>query len=113
MLESEYTHLIFPERLIPILLDERGADWQRLVRDTLERSPDSVEQVAFILLVARLSGCATCHANALRALRGCAICAKQSVGRFRGSDQELVALHKQSCKEVEGFWSAGNNHSRR
>jgi hypothetical protein len=113
MLESEYTHLIFPERLIPILIDERGADWQHLVQDTLQRSPNSVEQVAFILLIARLSGCATCHANALRALRGCAICAKQSVGRFRGSDQELAAQHEQACEEVEGFWSAGNNCSRK
>ena len=113
MLETEATHLIFPQRLIPSLLDERGAEWQRLVRDTLNRSPESLEQVAFILLVSRLSGCATCHANALRALRVCTQCARQSLSRFRGGDQELVASYYQACQEVDGYWRAGKINLRR
>jgi hypothetical protein len=107
MLETEVSHLIFPQRLMPCLLDERGAEWQSLVRDMLNRSPQSLEQAGFVLLVARLSGCATCHANALRALRGCIQCARQSLSRFRGSDQELVAAYRQACEEVERYWNAG------
>ena len=112
MLETDVTHLIFPQRLIPSLLDERGADWQRLVQDTLSQSPLSLEQAAFVLLVARLSGCATCHANALRALRGCTQCARQSLSRFRGNDQELVATYKQACQEVEEYWIANKINPR-
>ena len=113
MLETEVTHLIFPQRLIPSLLDERGAEWQSLVRDTINRSPQSVEQAAFVLLVARLSGCATCHASALRALRGCSQCARQSLSRFRGGDQELVAAYHQACEEVERYWNTGIMNPRR
>ena len=101
------TDLIFPQRLIPILLDTRGEGWQSLVRETLESPPGESEQAAFVLVIAKLAGCSTCHADTLRALRGCAQCARQSVNRYRGSDQELAGLYRQARQEILLFLANG------
>ena len=102
------TNLIFPQRLIPTLLESRGEEWQKLVRYTLDECAVQVDQTAFILTIARLAGCSTCHADALRALRGCAQCARQSVNRYRGSDQELMGLYRQAHQDVLQFLASGN-----
>jgi len=102
------TNLTFPQRLIPALLDLRGEDWQRLVRDTLEGQAEGTDQTALVLTIARLAGCHNCHADALRALRGCAQCGCQSVVRYRGSDQELVGLYRQAHRDVLLFLASGN-----
>ena len=102
------TNLIFPQRLIPTLIESRGEEWQRLVRDTLDGCNMEVDQTAFVLTIARLAGCSTCHADALRALRGCAQCARQSVNRYRGSDQELVGLYRQARQDVLQFLASGD-----
>jgi hypothetical protein len=107
-LSGNGTNLIFPQRLIPTLLESRGEDWQRLVRETLDGCTAQANQTAFVLTIARLAGCSTCHADALRALRGCSQCARQSVNRYRGSDQELVGLYHQAHQDVLQFLASGN-----
>jgi hypothetical protein len=101
------TDLIFPQRLIPMLLRQRGSAWQELVECTSKREPTDLEAIAFVLLIARLANCTTCHMDTLRALRGCAQCARQSVSRFRGSDQDLVGLYLQACQEIELYLKNG------
>ncbi len=97
------TALIFPERLIPVLQDQRGEVWQNLVQQTLAHPATSFEQAAFILMVARLAGCSTCHADALRALRGCGPCARQAIARFRGDDRELIEMYHQAFVEIQEY----------
>ena len=102
------TNLIFPQRLIPTLLESRGEEWQNLVRDILEDGTVQADRTALVLTIARLASCNTCHADALRALRGCTHCARQSVNRYRGNDQELVGLYRQARRDVLQFLANGN-----
>ena len=97
------TDLIFPPRSIPHLSNERGNVWQKLVAAVERTCPDSPEQMAFILMMARLSNCTTCNADSYRAIHGCAACAKQSLKRFHGSDEELSALFEITIGEVVVF----------
>ena len=97
------TDLIFPPRIIPSLCNERGAAWQELIAAVERTGPDSPEQMAFILMMARLNNCATCSADSYRAIQGCTVCARQSLKRFHGSDEELTRLFKTARAEVNMF----------
>lgn len=97
------TDLIFPPRGISPLCNERGTTWQELIAAVNKTGPDSPEQMAFILMMARLNNCATCNADAFRAMHGCIVCAKQSLKRFHGSDEELTGLFETARTEVSVF----------
>jgi hypothetical protein len=95
------TDLLFPPRVIPELSDLRGKTWKALVERVLTTDETSVEKLAFILLMVRLSGCAVCNGNAHRALHGCTQCSKQTLRRFHGSDEDLNQLFITALHEVE------------
>jgi hypothetical protein len=97
------TELLFPPRVIPALRYLRGESWQRLVDCVLTDEETSLELLAFVLLMVRLSGCITCDSDAYRALHGCTLCAKQAVARYRGSDEDLSALYQVARTEVESY----------
>jgi hypothetical protein len=97
------TDLLFPPRVLPALRDLRGEAWQGLVTHVLAAGPDSLEQMAFILMMARLNNCATCNADSFRAMTGCSTCAKQSLKRFHETDEALAALYQAASSEVELF----------
>jgi alkylhydroperoxidase family enzyme len=97
------TDLIFPPRGISPLCNERGAQWQELVAAVEKTGLDSPEQMAFILMMARLNNCATCNSDSYRAINGCIVCAKQSLKRFHGSDEELKGLFETARAEVSLF----------
>ena len=59
-----------------------------------------MERMAFILMMVRLDGCASCNADSFRAMNGCTNCAKQALKRFRGTDTELIKLFEQAKTEV-------------
>jgi hypothetical protein len=61
------------------------------------------EQVAFVLMMARMSSCGGCAADSFRAMRGCTQCARQSIRRFRGSDKDILAMFQQYLNEVAQF----------
>ena len=97
------TEILFPMRVAPYLRDLRGRTWHKLV-DGVTHEPDaSLDQLAFSLLLVRLSGCLTCHTDSYRAMRGCTICATQVVKRFKGEDEELLALFRQAREDVNRF----------
>jgi hypothetical protein len=103
------TDLLFPPRAIPALREERGAAWQDLVTGVIEAGPDSPEQIAFILMMARMSNCATCNSDSYRAMNGCTVCAQQSLKRFHGADEELSGLFQAAKAEVEQYlYKKGN-----
>ena len=97
------TDLIFPPRAIHALAEERTDAWQELVRTVENAGPNSLEQTAFILVMARMSACATCNSDSFRALNGCATCARQSLKRYRGTDQDLQELFNTARDEVERY----------
>ena len=97
------TDLLFPSRGIVSLCNERGVVWWNLVAAVEKAGSDSPEQMAFILMLARLNNCATCNADSHRALHGCSMCAKQSLKRFHGSDEELTGLFEMARTEVSLF----------
>ena len=97
------TDLLFPGRVIPTLRDQRGEPWQRLVARVGRAEPESVEHLAFILMMARLDGCASCNADSFRAMHGCTACARQTLKRYRGSDEELLELFRAAKRDVETY----------
>ncbi len=100
---SADTELIFPPRIISILSGSRGEAWNALVERVAAQADSSPDQFAFVLLMVRLNGCLTCHADAYRAMRGCTECARQAVRRFKGSDEELLQMFAQALEEVTAY----------
>jgi hypothetical protein len=97
------TDLLFPPRSLSALRELRGSAWQGLVANVLGAGPDSLEQMAFILMMARLNNCNTCNADSFRAMTGCTTCAKQSLKRFHETDQALLAIYQAARVEVDQY----------
>ncbi len=95
--------LMFPPYVIPMLRDQRGAEWQRLVDRVLSVEEDHPEALAFCLMMIRLDGCMECETDSFRAMRGCAPCAIQTLRRYKGNDRDLLKLHKAAQKDVDEF----------
>lgn len=87
-------------RVAPRLRAVRGALWHALIDRVLGTEPGSLERVAFTLLLVKLSGCLTCHADSFRAMRGCTLCATHTIRRYRGEDGELINLYQSSAEET-------------
>jgi len=102
------TEMMFPNRVIPNLRNMRsGKAWRELV-DQVAQQPDGHDQtLAFGLMMIRLGGCLSCHADSYRAMRGCTACSQQTVQRFKESDEGLIKLYKKAQKDVEAFHKHG------
>jgi hypothetical protein len=98
--------LMFPPRVIPSLRGIRGPDWQGLVDQVTALPEDDPESLAFVLMMIRLDGCLECETDSYRAMRGCELCAVQSLRRFKGSDRDLLQRHKGALQDVVAFLSA-------
>jgi hypothetical protein len=90
VLNQADTDVLFPPRVVATLRWLRGEEWQALVGHILRCPENDPDLLAFGLLMIRLGGCLSCHADSYRALRGCTLCAQQSVLRFKGSDADLI-----------------------
>lgn len=105
------TEILFPMRVAPYLLDLRGKNWEDLVSDVLREPEASLNQLAFNLLLIRLSGCMTCHTDSYRAMRGCTICATQVIKRFKGDDMDLVSYFDRAKMDIQGYVRVENGPS--
>jgi hypothetical protein len=101
------TDLLFPARTLPSLLKLRGSIWQDLILVVLAANENSTEQMAFILMMARLNNCAACNTDSYRAMSGCTACSTQTLKRFHYTDEALVDLYEKALKEVEHYFLAG------
>lgn len=97
------TEILFPMRVTPYLVELRGKNWEDLVSDVLNAPEASLKQLAFNLLLIRLSGCMTCHTDSYRAMRGCTICATQVIKRFKGDDNDLVSYFDRAKMDIQGY----------
>jgi hypothetical protein len=94
------TEMIFPPQAIPSLRDLRGKKWQKLA-DRVSALPEMhPDRLALMLMVIRLDGCLRCAADSYRALRGCDLCARQTIERFKGSDRDLLKQFEAARKDV-------------
>jgi hypothetical protein len=97
------TELIFPSRIIPTLRDLRGEDWQNIVDRANDQSYTALDHLAFVLLMVKLAHCDTCQVDSYRALNGCTLCAKRTIERFQGSDEDLLVLYTESREEIREY----------
>jgi len=107
MMYQSDAEILFPARVISFLRNLRGPVWKQLVDHILKQEAGSIEEHAFCLMMIRLDGCLTCHADSYRAMRGCTLCAQQTITRFKGSDQELVDMYEQAKADLNQWQEAG------
>ena len=97
--------LLFPPRLIGSLRNLRGPEWADLV-DRVTKLPETdPDSLAFTLMMIRLDGCVKCHEGSFRYMRGCQLCATQTVMQFKGADADLVALYEKARRDVDAYLS--------
>jgi len=107
MMYQTDAEILFPARVIPQLRNLRGGEWQRLVDLVVSQPAGSVEEQAFCLMMIRLDGCLTCHSDSYRAMRGCTLCAQQTIARHKGSDSDLVVAFEQALRDISGWHENG------
>ena len=106
------TDLLFPARVIPSLLNERGESWRLLVESILASGPETLEIMAFTLLMVRIGNCTLCNSDSYRAMHGCVQCAKQALHRYRGSDDDLIIQFDIAKTEVRDYLEKKKDHDK-
>lgn len=101
MTVSLRTELLFPPHLIRHLRNLRGEKWRELI-DSITPLPETHPDVlAFCLMMIRLDACLSCVSGSYRFMRGCEICAQQSIARYQGTDEELIELFHQARRDLD------------
>lgn len=86
--------LFFTPRLIPQLRNLRGEEWANFI-DYLATLPEThPDALAFSVMMINLGGCLPCDMDSYRAQRGCALCARQTILSFKGSDNQLMKRYE-------------------
>jgi hypothetical protein len=99
--------VLFPARVIASLRGLRGQVWQTLVDRVIDRPEDDPDVLAFGLMMIRLGNCLPCQSDSYRAMRGCTFCARQTVIRFKGTDNNLLALWEVARLDVLRWLQTG------
>ncbi len=95
--------LLFPPRLVPILRSLRGPEWSALIDRVIALPETDPDSLAFTLLMIRLDDCVKCHEGSFKYMRGCTLCASQSVTQFKGTDEELIDLYAKARQDVDAY----------
>jgi hypothetical protein len=95
--------LLFPPRLMRSLRDLRGPEWADLVNRMLQLPETDPDSLAFSLLMVRLDGCVKCHEGSFKYMRGCHLCATQTVVQFKGTDADLIALYQKARRDIDSY----------
>lgn len=95
--------ILFPAHVIPELNTMRGDTWRELVNRIANLPESSEEVVAFMLMMVRLNGCLDCETDSYRAMRGCGACTKQTLRRYKGSDEALNNAYERALADVRKF----------
>jgi len=97
--------LLFTPHLIPQLRNLRGEEWAKLI-DYLAALPElHPDTLSFAVMMINLGGCLTCEMDSYRAQRGCAMCARQTILSYKGSDQQLINRYEKARKIVTQHFS--------
>ncbi len=95
--------ILFPNYAIPLLREMRGPDWRKLIDRVMSLPEDHPEMLAFVLMMVRLDGCMECETDSYRAMRGCAMCATQTLRRYHGPDRDLLKAYDKALTDVQAF----------
>ena len=95
--------LLFPSRAIESLRDIRGEKWQVFIDSLIGLDPISPDVIAFVLMMVKIGGCASCQSDSFRAMRGCILCSSTTIKRFKGNDQGLIDLYSEAKKDVHKY----------
>jgi hypothetical protein len=95
--------LLFPPRLIASLRNLRGPEWSDLVTRVTKLPETDPESLAFSLMMVRLDGCVKCHEGSFKYMRGCQVCAVQTVMQFKGTDEELLVLYQKARQDIDAY----------
>jgi hypothetical protein len=108
---NEFVHskaeLLFPAHLISSLRDLRGEEWRELVDRVAALPETNLDSLAFVLMMIELDGCLRCNSNNYKFLRGCFLCATQTVQSFKGEDRELLELFQRAKKTLSAQLQQG------
>lgn len=104
-------HLYFPHTLIPRLRNLRGPKWQSLVRHVMSLPECHEETIAFMLMMTEVNGCVPCETDSYRAMKGCDTCTFQMLRRFKGTDDDLLAIYEDALEQVRAFVHSGDSLS--
>jgi hypothetical protein len=95
--------LLFPPSAVPLMRHVRGEVWRALV-DRINLLPqDHPEGLAFSLMMIRLNGCLGCETDSYRAMRGCSPCARQTLRRYKGTDDDLMQRYEGALNDVYAY----------
>ena len=97
--------ILFPHYAIASLQRLRGKEWAQLIEKLTQMDETSPEVLAFMSMMIGLNGCTPCETDSYRAMRGCSACAQQTLRRFKGSDQDLIAKYNKSLDEMRQYTS--------
>ena len=88
--------LLFTPRLISQLRNLRGEEWAKFI-DYLTTLPElHPDALAFSMMMITLGGCLPCEMDSYRAQRGCALCARQTILSYKGSDKQLIKRYEKA-----------------
>jgi hypothetical protein len=108
-MQSNTVDLLFPSKAIEFLSRIRGKQWEKLINGLLELEPKDPDRIAFVLMMVRIGGCASCQADSFRAMRGCILCSSTTIKRYKGTDQTLIDLYTEAKKDVVKYMEEDNN----
>jgi hypothetical protein len=97
--------ILFPHYAITSLQRLRGKEWAQLIEDLSQKDETSPEVLAFMSMMIGLNGCVPCETDSYRAMRGCSACAQQTMRRFKGTDEELIAKYHKALEEMRQYTS--------
>lgn len=103
--------IFFSYCAIAALRHTRGEKWQALVEKVLKLPPTHEETLALMFMMVRLNGCLGCETDSFRAMKGCSTCALQTLRRYKGDDDELLAAYDKSLAEVRRFAACDGRYS--
>jgi hypothetical protein len=95
--------ILFPHSAIAALKMVRGPQFTVLVERILKLPETHEETLAFMYMMIQLDGCMGCETDSFRAMKGCGACAIQTLRRFKGGDEELIAAYEQALYDVRAF----------
>ena len=107
------TEIIYPSYVTPILRDLRGPEWRDLVDRVGSLPEDHPEVLAFVMMMIRLNGCMECETDSYRAMRGCAMCATQTLHLYKGSDKDLLKVYAKALADIEAKLEDADHKIRR
>ena len=95
--------LLFPPRLIASLRDLRGPEWAAQVERVAKLPEIDPDSLAFSLMMIRLDGCVKCHEGSFKYMRGCQLCATQTIMQFKGTDVDLLELYRKARRDIDAY----------